>query len=248
MPQDKTAVLNSDDESLAIRMKKEKRKVVTFGIDSKADFRAEDISYSQRGEVRFKLNGKLPVQLKLLGRHNVYNALAAFAVGDLSGVDAKKIAPALRDFTSPPLRMEQVEFNGIKVINDSYNANPASMENALNAIRQIKTTGRKVAVLGDMLELGEKTQTFHRELGDKVAKSGIDILITVGKLAKWIGQGAEEKGLEKDSINSFEDKIEAIEFLRENLKAGDLVLVKGSRRMKLEELVENLRKVFVSQS
>ncbi len=248
MPEDKTAVLNSDDESLFARMKKEKRKVVTFGIDRKVDFRAEDISYSKRGEVRFKLNGKFPVQLKLLGRHNVYNALAAFAVGDLLGVDAEKITHTLRDFTSPPLRMEQVEFNGIKVINDSYNANPASMENALNAIRQIKTTGRKVAVLGDMLELGEKTQTFHRELGNKVAKSGIDILITVGKLAKWVGQGAEGKGLEKDSIKSFEDKREAIEFLRENLKGGDLVLVKGSRRMKLEDLVESLRKIYVSQS
>ena len=248
MPENKTAVLNIDDESLLKRMQKEKRKVVTFGIDRKADFRAQDISFTDRGEVRFKLNGKFAVQLNLLGRHNVYNALAAFAVGDLLGVDAGRMAHALSDFTSPHMRMESVEFEGIRVINDSYNANPASMENALNALGQIKNAGRKVALLGDMLELGEKSEALHRELGERVVESRIDLLITVGQLAKWIGQGAKEKGLENSSNKSFEHKAEAIEFLRENLKQGDLVLVKGSRRMKLEDLVEDLRKIYVNQS
>jgi UDP-N-acetylmuramoyl-tripeptide--D-alanyl-D-alanine ligase len=248
MPENKTAVLNADDESLFARMKREKRKVVTFGIDRKSDFWAKDISFTNSGEVRFKLNGKFPIQLKLLGKHNVYNALAAFAVGDILGVDANKIAHALSDFTSPHLRMESVEFNGIRVINDSYNANPASMENALNAVRQIKNSGRKVAVLGDMLELGEKSETLHRELGERIVESKIDLLITVGKLAKWIGRGAKERGLENSSNKNFEDKGKAIEFLRENLKEGDLVLVKGSRRMKLEDLVEDLRKIYSNQS
>jgi UDP-N-acetylmuramoyl-tripeptide--D-alanyl-D-alanine ligase len=248
MPQDKTAVLNIDDESLFNRMKREKKKVVTYGIDKKADFRAEDITFSDRGEVGFKINGKMRVQLKLVGKHNVYNALAAFAVGDLLGIDKERIAQVLRNFTSPHLRMEPVEFEGIRVINDSYNANPSSMENALNAIRQIKTSGRKVAVLGDMLELGEKSETFHRELGERVVESGIDLLITVGQLAKWIGRGAKKRGLENSSNKSFEDKGKVIQFLRQSLEPGDLVLVKGSRRLKLEDLVEDLRRIYSNQS
>jgi len=111
MPDDKIAVLNSDDESLRARMKKEKKKVLTFGIDKKSDFWAKDIFFSDKGEVRFVLKEKIPVQLKLVGKHNVYNALAAFAVGELLGIDSEKIVQALEDFNPPDSRMELVEIN-----------------------------------------------------------------------------------------------------------------------------------------
>lgn len=248
MSDDKIAVLNSDDESLLEGMKKERKRVVTFGTTKKADFGAQDISFSDKGEINFLLNGKLPIQLKLIGKHNVYNALAAFAVGDLLGVDTEKIIQALQDFTPPDLRMELVEFNRITVINDSYNANPASMENALMALKKMKTSDRKIAVLGDMLELGEKSAKFHIEVGNKVYDCGVNLLVTVGKLSKWIAQGAKEAGLKNCSVISFEDKKKATEFLSENLKEGDLVLVKGSRKLKLEELVENLKRAHVNQS
>lgn len=248
MSDDKIAVLNSDDESLLARMKKERKRVVTFGITKKADFWAQDIFFSDEGEVSFVLNKKFPVQLKLIGRHNVYNTLAAFAVGNLLGVDWEKMIQALKDFTPPNLRMELVEFNGIRLINDSYNANPASMKNALETLKEMKTSGRKVAVLGDMLELGEKSARFHKEVGNKVFDCGVDILVTLGELSKWIAQGAKEKGLKNSSVMSFEDKEQAMEFLSKILKEGDLVLVKGSRKMKLEDLVQGLKRVHVDQN
>jgi len=246
MKDDKIAVLNSDDESLLARAKVEKKRVVTFGTQRKADFRADDVSFSDKGEVGFVINRKFPVRLKLVGRHNVYNALAAFAVASLWQVDPKRAVQALEGFTPPDLRMELEEFDGIKVLNDSYNANPASMENALETLRQIKTAGRRIAVLGDMLELGEKSQSLHQEVGNKVFDCGIDILVTVGGLSKWIARSAREKGLDNSSITSFEHKAEVSTFLRENLKPGDVVLVKGSRKMKLEDVVESLKKVYVN--
>jgi len=248
MSEDKIAVLNSDDESLSTRIPKERKRVLTFGIAKKADFWAQDIVFSDKGEVGFVLNKKFPVQLKLIGQHNVYNASAAFAVGNLLGVDSEKIIKALESFIPPDLRMELLEFNGIRLINDSYNANPVSMENALKTLEQIKTSGRKIALLGDMLELGEESKKLHKKLGYKVFDSGVDLLVTVGRDSKWIAQGAIEKGLENSSVMRFENKKEATEFLNKNLKQGDLVLVKGSRKMKLEDLVEELRRVHVIQS
>jgi len=244
MPDDRTAVLNCDDESLLIRAKAEKKRVITFGIKRKADFRAYHVSFSDKGEVSFVVNEKFPLRLKLIGRHNVYGALAAFAVGSLCQIDPEKTVQALQSFTPPDLRMELEEFDGIKVLNDSYNANPASMESALETLKQIKTSGRRIAILGDMLELGEESQTLHQAVGEKVFDCGVDILVTVGKNSKWIARAARERGLNSSSITSFEDKTEVSSFLRENLKEGDLVLVKGSRKMKLEDVVESLKKVY----
>ena len=246
MKDDKIAVLNSDDESLLARTKVGKKRVVTFATERKADFRADDVSFSDKGEVSFVINSKFSVRLRLMGRHNVYNALAAFAVGSLWQVDPKRAVEALESFTPPDLRMELEEFDGIKVLNDSYNANPASMANALETLRQIRTSGRRIAVLGDMLELGDKSQSLHQEIGNKVFDSGVDILVTVGELSKWIARAAREKGLDHSSITSFEHKAEVSAFLRENLKPGDVVLVKGSRKLKLEDVVEGLRKVYVN--
>jgi UDP-N-acetylmuramoyl-tripeptide--D-alanyl-D-alanine ligase len=248
MPEDKIAVLNSDDESLSVRVKKEKRRVVTFGIEKKAEFWAQEVSFTDKGEVNFVLNEKLPVQLKLIGRHNVYNALAALAVGTLLEIPSEKMTQILEDFTPPELRMRLLVFDGIRVINDSYNANPASVENALKTLNQMKASGRKIAVLGDMLELGKRSENFHKEAGNKVFDYGVDILVTVGNLSKFIAQGAKEKGLKNSSVISFDDKKNAIEYLCQNLKEGDLILVKGSRKMKLEDLVESLKRAYVNQS
>jgi UDP-N-acetylmuramoyl-tripeptide--D-alanyl-D-alanine ligase len=248
MPSSHTAVLNADDEFLAKRIKDLKEKTISFSIKNKADFKANELNIRDEGYMDFKVNGKLNINLKLLGEHNVYNALAAFAVGSLLGVDELKIKESLERYTPSELRMEMVQIGNIKVINDSYNANPVSMEKALKTLMHMKSRGRKIAVLGDMLELGEKAFDYHFELGKSVAESGIDLLLTVGKLSFAIGRGAEEHGMSPEKIFAFDNNEEASFYLAENVKAGDLVLIKGSRKMKLEEVALRFKSLYGHQN
>lgn len=248
MPSPHTAVLNADDEFLSKRIKVNKEKTISFGIKNEAAFRADQLTTSDEGYLSFRVNGELFVDLKLLGEHNVYNALAAFAVGSLLGVDELNIKQSLERYTPSELRMELVRFGDIKVINDSYNANPVSMANALKTLKQMRGEGRKIAVLGDMLELGEKTLDYHFKLGRLVAESGIDLLLTVGKLSMAIGQGAKEHGMNPEKIFTFDNNEEISSYLIQDLKPGDLVLIKGSRRMKLEEVVLSLKSLLGRQN
>ncbi|KPK77372.1 MAG: hypothetical protein AMJ89_02530 [candidate division Zixibacteria bacterium SM23_73] len=248
MPSPHTSVLNADDEFLAERIKNSREKTISFAIKNEADFKANELTISDEGYIGFKVNGKLNINLKLLGEHNVYNALAAFAVGTLLGVEEEKIKRCLEKYKPSELRMELVRFASIEVINDSYNANPVSMANALKTLRQMKNEGRKIAVLGDMLELGEKTLDYHFKLGRSAAESGIDLLLTVGKHSPAIGQGAKEHGMDKEKILAFDNNEKVSSYLLENLKAGDLVLIKGSRKMKLEEVVLSLKSLYGRQN
>ena len=248
MPSPHTAVLNADDEFLAKRIKAGREKTISFGIKSKADFKASELNLRGDGYISFKVNGKLNINLKLLGEHNVYNALAAFAVGSLLGADELKIKESLERYTPSELRMELAQIGNIRIINDAYNANPVSMTKALQTLGQMKNEGRKIAVLGDMLELGEKTKDYHFELGKSVAESGVDLLLTVGKLSSAIGQGAKECGMSPEKILAFDNNEKTSVYLSENLKAGDLVLIKGSRKMQLEEVVLSLKSLFDNQN
>jgi UDP-N-acetylmuramoyl-tripeptide--D-alanyl-D-alanine ligase len=241
MPLPHTAVLNADDEFLAQRIKEAKEKTVSFAIKNEADFKASELTTTDEGYIVFKVNGEFNIDLKLLGEHNVYNALAAFAVGTLMGVEEAKIKRSLQRYKPSEFRMELVRLGKVKVINDSYNANPVSMANALKTLRQLKSEGRRIAVLGDMLELGEKTFDYHLELGRSVAESKIDLLLTVGKHSSAIADGAQQYGMSPERIFGFDDNQKVSAYLLENLKAGDLVLIKGSRRMKLEEVVLSLK-------
>ncbi len=248
MPSPHTSVLNADDESLAKRIQDGKEKTISFAIKNQADFKASELSTGDEGYVSFKVNGKLDINLKLLGEHNVYNALAAFAVGTLLGVDKLKIKESLERYAPSELRMELNQIGNIRVINDSYNANPVSMANALKTLRQMKSAGRKIAVLGDMLELGKKTFEYHFELGKSVAESEIDLLLTVGEHSPAIGQGAQKSGMSAKRICAFDNNEKVSAYLLENLKAGDLALIKGSRRMKLEEVVLSLKSLHGRQN
>jgi UDP-N-acetylmuramoyl-tripeptide--D-alanyl-D-alanine ligase len=248
MPSPHTAVLNADDEFLAKRIKALKEKTISFGIKNKADFKASQLKIRDEGYMGFRINGKLDINLKLLGEHNVYNALAAFAVGSLLGVDEFKIKESLQRYTPSELRMELVQIGNVKVINDSYNANPVSMEKAIRTLKQVKSPGRKIALLGDMLELGEKAFDYHLKLGKSVAESEIDLLLTVGKLSLVIGQGAREYGMSPEKIFAFDNNENVSSYLSENVKAGDLILIKGSRKMKLEEVVLSLKSQYGRQN
>jgi UDP-N-acetylmuramoyl-tripeptide--D-alanyl-D-alanine ligase len=241
-------VLNADDPWLSKRAKTEKRKVYTFGLEKEADFVAKNIIQNGNGFFSFSVNNSFPITLKLLGKHNVYNALAAFSAASILKIDGEKIKEALENYTPFELRMELSEVDGIKILNDSYNANPTSMGMALETLKGMKTSGNKVAVLGDMLELGEKSLEFHKKIGEKVKECEIDYLFTFGGLSSGIAQGAKDKGFEKKNIFSFQDKKSLLEKLLEILKPGDVVLFKGSRKMGLEEIVEGLKKLYPVQS
>ena len=246
MPSPKTLILNADDHILAKRIKQQKSNetVISFGIKKKADFIADQIAANGNGYVNFRVNRSLPVNLMLLGWRNVYNALAALAVGSFLGVDEQKIKLALEKCTPSRLRMELLQIGNVRVINDSYNANPVSMEKALETLKNMKAYGKKVAVLGDMLELGEKALDFHLEVGTKVAQSGVNLLLTVGELARFIGEGAKEAGMSSDDILTFENNEQVTLYLLERLKDGDLILVKGSRKMRTEEIVLSLKNQY----
>jgi UDP-N-acetylmuramoyl-tripeptide--D-alanyl-D-alanine ligase len=250
MSSPKTLILNADDPILAKRaiQKKRDEKVISFGVENKADFNADRIELNGNGYISFRVNRELIINLRLLGIHNVYNALAAFAVGTLLKLDPEEIKRKLERYLPSDLRMELVRIRGIRVINDSYNANPVSVQKALETLKEIKTRGRRIAVLGDMLELGEKAKDFHLKIGRKVAQSGLDLLVVVGELARFIAEGAREAHMSSRDILTFESNQQAGIFLLENLKEGDLLLVKGSRRMKTEEVVLTLKTLYGRQN
>jgi UDP-N-acetylmuramoyl-tripeptide--D-alanyl-D-alanine ligase len=246
----KTLVLNADDPILKKRIeeKRSDERIVSFGIENQADFRADQIRFGPDGLISFRLNRDLAIDLLLLGRHNVYNALAAIAVGSLLGVDPVKAKEKLARYTPSDLRMELVHIKDITVINDSYNANPVSVTKALETLKEMRIQGRKIAVLADMLELGEKAVDFHLQVGRKAAKLGIDLLLVVGELARHIAQGAREMGMQAEQVQTFETNQQVSHYLLENLKSGDLVLVKGSRKMGVEEVVTVLRSLYGRQN
>ena len=250
MSSPRTLVLNADDPILADRIgqKRKDERIISFGIEKKSDFAADRIELNGEGHVIFRVNQDLTIRLRLLGLHNVYNALAAFAVGRLKEVDPQEIRQSLEQYDPSHMRMELVRIGEIRVINDSYNANPISMEKALETLKSIGASGRKVAVLGDMLELGEKASDFHLEVGRKAARSGVDCLVVVGALARFIGEGAREAGMSSDQVLTFDRNEQVSLFLLENLRDGDLLLVKGSRKMKTEEVVLSLKTQYARQN
>jgi UDP-N-acetylmuramoyl-tripeptide--D-alanyl-D-alanine ligase len=246
----KIMVLNADDHILAERIKEKRKdeKVISFGIQRRADFSADGIKINGNGYINFRINKELTLKLGVLGIHNIYNALAAFAVGIAFKLDPEQIKGRLERYVPSECRMELVLIRGIRVINDSYNANPASMSRALETLIKMKTEGKRIAVLADMLELGEKAEDFHREMGRRAAQLGVDRLLVVGELARFIAEGAKEAGMSSQYVKSFENNQEVGSYLVENLKDGDLVLVKGSRKMRVEEVVLTLKTLYGRQN
>ena len=241
------AVLNADDFRVLAMRDFHKGSTITFGIEKEADVTASDIKMERFGETHFVLNlpnGKADVRFQLSGKHNVLNALAASAVGFGFGMPAEEIAAALQTIAPPTQRGEVLHFaEDFTVINDSYNSNPAAL---LGMVKTLvdggKSAKRKIVVAGEMLELGKGEANIHRETGSQLAASGIDFLIGVRGLAKELTQSAKENGLSETRF--FADSNKAGEFLASEIKAGDLVLVKGSRGVRTEKVIEKLLKNF----
>jgi UDP-N-acetylmuramoyl-tripeptide--D-alanyl-D-alanine ligase len=238
---DSYAVLNADDHWFNELRSRTRATIVSVGIDNFADIRASDIHFN--GDVKFRLNiakkrEDVIVRLKTLGRHQIYNALQAAAVGYMQGMELDEIRIGLEQVEYPKMRIEVKEFGGIRVVNDCYNANPPSMQAALQMLRDTPCAGRKVAVLGDMLELGVYTQRAHLDTGAVVANCGLSALVTVGQSAKWIAEGALAAGMSDHRVMPVLSVTEAAEALRSLVSEGDMVLLKGSRRVGLEKILE----------
>ncbi len=233
--EDGSAVVNGDDEILVITTKKMCEETVTFGFNEDCDFVAENVQESDCG-INFALNDTYLVKLRMLGRHNVYNAAAAIAAASLYGIEVRSASKALEDFILPKLRMEYEKCERIDFIFDCYNSNPASLKSAIGTLRDMQPYKRKVLVAGDMLELGDAGPDLHRDIGRFAAKSKIDLFVSVGTLSGYILEGAQEEGIGGMSLLRFKNSVEAGKALKGILKEGDLVLVKGSRGMKMEEI------------
>lgn len=242
LPQGGWAVINADDDYADFLRKASPAPVVTFGCSRKADVRAEKINIDQFGKAVFTLRTKggdsVEVAVPLPGRHNVENALAAAAVGEIMGIGIDDIAIGIGKAKLTGWRMEMItKPEEITIINDAYNANPVSMRSALRAFGDISRNKRAIAVLGDMGELGPVSEKAHREVG-KMAVNYTDILITVGRKARKTAQAARESGLPKGSVFATNDVDKAAEILRVIIEPGDVILIKGSRFLGLERLVD----------
>ena len=231
------AILNFDD--LLLPKERAKGRLLGFGIEKSSQFRGEGFVLDREGCGHFSLQGQ-QFDLHIPGRHNVYNALAATVVGDALDVPLSDAAQALQAFQLTKWRSYIVEKEGVRVYNDAYNANPASMKAALQSLKEIDVKGCRIAVLGDMLELGEGSKEAHFELGRNAQLFGINRLVAVGKFSEDIAAGALEQGLSPKCIHAFPDRKSLTALLKEVLQEGDMVLVKGSRGIALENVVEEL--------
>jgi UDP-N-acetylmuramoyl-tripeptide--D-alanyl-D-alanine ligase len=243
LPRQGRAVINADDEYVDFLKKMSSAPVLTYGCGRKADVRAEDIDMDDEGKAAFTLITKggerTKVAVPLPGRHNVENALAAAAVGEIMGMDIDDIAAGIGKAKLTRWRMEMISKpEQITIINDAYNANPVSMRSALMAFGDISRTKRAIAVLGDMGELGPVSDKAHLEVGKMAVSYGTDILITVGRRARKTAQAARDNGLPKGSVFATNDVDRAAEILRVIIEPGDVVLIKGSRFLGLERLVD----------
>ena len=186
----------------------------------------------------------MPILLpRVIGYHAVYAALAGAAIGIAYGMNLVAIAEALRNFDSPKGRMNLIAGNkDTQIIDDTYNSSPQSAIAALNIMKMIPPppAGRRLAVLGDMLELGSYSEKGHRQVGQHVFKTKIDKLIIVGERSRDIARGAEDAGMSTDNIFYFPDAVAAGRFLEDRLREHDLVLIKGSQALRLEKIVKEI--------
>jgi UDP-N-acetylmuramoyl-tripeptide--D-alanyl-D-alanine ligase len=236
-----TVILNADDPFSEGIARRTRAKIILAGIEA-GSIRATEVSQSATGCEFTILEGahRCRAQLPVPGIHMVQNAMLAVAAGRAFGLSLEECAAGLASTPLTKARLQIKEINGIQFIDDSYNANPDSMKAALRTLVELDADGRRIAVLGEMGELGEESARGHREVGEAAATLGIDQLIAVGAVGASIAQAAEKAGLSK-SI-SVESPEEAAELLGESASPGDLILVKGSRSARMERVLEAFSK------
>ena len=236
------AILNCDDPLVARMGGRDGIEVRTFGMERGADVRGESVRAEGgrvSARVRFKKSGRaVTMTLPVTGVHNVYNALAAAAVCETLGVDPDEMAERLANFQTPPMRTQVLHKGGIVVINDAYNANPASMRAAIETLAAMRVLGKRVLVAGDMLELGEAADEAHGAVGRFAAERGIELLIAVGEHRMRIADAARQSGMPPDAVITCRTLHDAARALTARAGEGDCVLLKASRRVGLEEVLK----------
>jgi UDP-N-acetylmuramoyl-tripeptide--D-alanyl-D-alanine ligase len=245
-----TAVLNADDERVIAMSGLHDGPIITFGVENESDVTATEIDTSRFGRSRFQLRtplGRAGAMLPMPGRHNLMNALAAAAVATCFEIAPEEIARALRSVTPAKMRGEVIDFAaGFTVVDDSYNSNPRSLLSIVRTITEAsaKGTRRRIVVAGEMLELGPEGERMHREAGEEIARSGVDLLWGVRGLAQEIVAGARAAGMSKEAARFFDDSEQAAAAICDEVREGDLVLVKGSRGVETDKVVRVLRDRF----
>jgi len=240
LPADGVAILNGDDERVMAMKDLTRARVFCYGLNPQCDLWADQISSFGLDGIAFVLHRgaeSLHARIPLLGRHSVHTALAAASVGLIEEMSWDEILRGMQD-VSAQLRLITVPAeNGATILDDTYNSSPASALAALNLFAELSE--RKIAVLGDMLELGDEELTGHQVVGGRAAQV-VDVLIAVGARGKWIGEAARDAGLSEKNILFANDNAQAIQILRGVMRAGDMILVKGSRGVMMEEIVTAL--------
>lgn len=247
-----TMVINLDDPLVRAMAKRYRQRQITFGLNRRAQVRATYIRLDGEAGIAFTLKigrEQIRVRLHCVGRHNVTNALAAAALAHAVGLSLEEISRGLAEFAPYDKRLQIERLgSGLRVVNDTYNANPASMLAALETVQELRREHRSVAVLGDMLELGGESVAAHRQIGENVARLGFSHLLAVGGGAGEMVAAARAAGMAEVLCRLYNDKNEIIAQLKALLKSGDLtagdwLLVKGSRGMRMETIIAGLKEV-----
>jgi UDP-N-acetylmuramoyl-tripeptide--D-alanyl-D-alanine ligase len=233
-------VVNGDDPELVAAVSQYTGKKITFGFNPTNDLFPTDIECDDQG-VRFKMNGRLAVSVPLLGRHTIANSLAAIAVARKFLLPEETIVEGLAVARGPEMRLQLEQFNNITLLNDAYNANPASMKAALETLQSLSTQGRRVAVIGDMRELGQTSEKLHADVGAFAAGCGLDRLICVGPQSRFIAETARRIGMAEEKVQLFADSESAARDVPAMLASGDVVLLKGSRGIHLETVAKAIK-------
>lgn len=243
LPPDGTLFVNGDNQWTPEVLRHARARVVRIGFDDKSDWQAENVQVNNNG-VAFRVSTSNrdycgEYRVPLLGRHQALNALFALAVGAQIGMTVAEIQRGLAECKPAKMRMQYWEAGGIRVLDDAYNANADSMVTALETLRDLPIQGRRVAVLGDMAELGAHSESAHAEVGRRAAELQIGQLFAVGKMAPVVAKAARDAGLSR--VIEFENVEAATRAIKSFLKSGDLVLLKASRSSRLERIAETLK-------
>lgn len=246
MSSDAAAVINGEDHRVMEIGKRRPGKKIIFGMQNGFDVQFLHMEMTNLDSVNLKvsvLGREHRLILPVPGAHNVMNALAALGIGIALGVDSAAAVDAIEKFRPMAMRFEQVQLaNGVRVVNDSYNANPESMKAAFRAVGAAKRAGRFIAALGDMLELGEASNELHREVGEAAARMGVERLYVLGDHVADFAAGARRGGFDESAIMICEGGADQMaRLLEREMRAGDVLLVKGSRGMRMERVVEYLK-------
>jgi UDP-N-acetylmuramoyl-tripeptide--D-alanyl-D-alanine ligase len=248
MPSSGIAVINLDDKAVTTAAERWNGRRITFSMSPNADVTVKEIEKNGVKGVRFNLiigANTQKVEMKIAGLHHVYNAMAAAAAAVAAGIDQKTIAEGLAAFRPFSGRMEMIRLhNGAFLLDDSYNANPASVREALMTLKDLKIHHNGYVFLGDMLELGEEAGEMHRKIGMLIATIGVNALFLQGDFSEVTAAGAAEGGLSPQNIFFLSGNEKGIDYLKEHLKKGDWILVKGSRRMEMEKIAAQICDCF----